>query len=81
MCWAMPTSPLPGDKCKKQTGLQFYSHRCRHTVGTQLLQKGISIDKVQEVLGHENISITRRYAKTAPEVIMELAAKASRVEE
>ena len=68
-------------KCKRQTGLDFYPHRCRHTVGTQLLQKGIALDKIQEVLGHENISTTRRYARTAPEAILELAAKADRVEE
>ena len=30
---------------------------------------------------HENISTTRRYARTAPEAIMELAARADRVEE
>ncbi len=65
-------------KCKRQTGLDFYPHRCRHTVGTQLLQKGIAIDKVQEVLGHENISTTRRYARTAPGAILELAAKADK---
>lgn len=68
-------------ECKKQIGLDFYPHRCRHTVATQLLQKGVALDKVQEVLGHENISTTRRYARTAPEAILELAAKADRVEE
>lgn len=68
-------------KCKSQTGIDFYPHRCRHTVGTQLLQKGIALDKVQEVLGHENISTTRRYAKTAQEAILELAAKADKVRE
>jgi len=68
-------------ECKDQTGLDFQSHRCRHTVATQLLQKGVSIDKVQEVLGHESISATRRYARTSQEAILELAAKADRVEE
>lgn len=61
-------------KCRLETGLNFHTHRCRHTVGTQLLQKGIPIDKVQEVLGHADISTTRRYAKTAREAIMDLAA-------
>ncbi|SFH07503.1 integrase/recombinase XerC [Desulfotomaculum arcticum] len=68
-------------KCKNQTGIDFYPHRCRHTVGTQLLQKGVDLDKVQEVLGHEYISTTRRYAKTAQEAILELAAKADMVKE
>ncbi|WP_341478844.1 site-specific integrase [Sporotomaculum syntrophicum] len=63
------------------TGVNFHSHRCRHTTGTQLLQKGVSIDKVQDVLGHADISTTRRYAKTAPEAIYELAAQVDEVKE
>jgi len=35
----------------------------------------VPIDKVQEVMGHTDISTTRRYAKTATEAVMELAAK------
>lgn len=68
-------------KCRLETGLNFHSHRCRHTVGTQLLRKGISIDKVQEVLGHADISTTRRYAQTAPEAIYELAARVDKLKE
>jgi len=68
-------------KCRKDTGMHFHCHRCRHTVGTKLLQKGVSIDKVQEVLGHENISTTRHYARTAPEAILELAAKVDKLRE
>jgi len=67
--------------CRLETGIPFHSHRCRHTVGTQLLQKGIPIDKVQEVLGHTDISTTRKYARTAPEDIWKLAVKADRVKE
>jgi integrase len=62
-------------QCRRDTGLNFHTHRCRHTVATRLLQKGIPIDKVQEVMGHTDISTTRRYAKTATEAVMELAAK------
>ncbi len=68
-------------KCKSQTGLDFYPHRCRHTVATQMLQKGVALDKVQEVLGHDHISTTRRYASTSQEAILELAAKADMVKE
>ena len=60
-------------KCRLDTGMHFHCHRCRHTVGTRLLQRGISIDKVQDVLGHENISTTRHYARTAPEAVLEIA--------
>jgi site-specific recombinase XerD len=68
-------------KCRLDTGMHFHCHRCRHTVGTRLLQRGVSIDKVQEVLGHENISTTRHYARTAPEAILELAAKVDKLRE
>lgn len=67
--------------CRLATGISFHSHRCRHTLGTQLLQKGVSIDKVQDVLGHADISTTRRYAKTAPEAIYELVAKVEELKE
>jgi len=46
-----------------------------------MLQKGVALDKVQEVLGHDHISTTRRYATTAQEAILELAAKADMVKE
>jgi site-specific recombinase XerD len=35
----------------------------------------VPIDVVQEVLGHSNINTTRKYAKTAPEKVFQLAAK------
>lgn len=60
---------------KKQTGLDFYCHRLRHTVATRLLAHGTSLDVVQELLGHSSIITTRRYARTAPEKLLELAAR------
>ena len=55
--------------------MDFYSHRLRHTFATRLLAQGVPIDVVQEVLGHSNINTTRKYAKTAPEKVFQLAAK------
>jgi site-specific recombinase XerD len=62
-------------KCQVDTGVKFHSHRCRHTVATQMLKKGIPLDQIQEVLGHIYITTTRVYAQTAPESVWELAAK------
>jgi site-specific recombinase XerD len=62
-------------KCQTETGVKFHSHRCRHTVATQMLKKGIPLDQIQEVLGHVYITTTRIYARTAPEAVWELAAK------
>lgn len=70
-----------GQEMPKTNRGAFLHAPCRHTVGTQLLQKGITIDKVQELLGHENISTTRRYARTSKEAILELAAKPDQVKE
>jgi len=60
---------------KKKTGIDFHSHRLRHTFATRLLGQGVPLDVVQKVLGHSNISTTRRYAETLPEAVTKLAAK------
>lgn len=62
-------------KCSKRTGIHFHAHRLRHTLATRLLNQGYPIDWVQEVLGHENIATTRRYAATLPQSFFRLAAK------
>jgi site-specific recombinase XerD len=60
-------------KVKRASGVNFHSHRLRHTLATKLLAKGISIDVVQRILGHASINTTRRYAETLPDAIKELA--------
>jgi site-specific recombinase XerD len=62
-------------KIKRASGVDFHSHRLRHTLATRLLAKGVSIDVVQKVLGHASINTTRRYAETLPEKIKELAVE------
>ena len=60
-------------KCRLATGVDFHVHRLRHTFATELLQKGVPIDVVQEALGHASIKTTRTYAKTSPLEIIKLA--------
>lgn len=62
-----------GWKIKKETGIDFHSHRLRHTVATNLLSKGYPLDVIQKVLGHTSIATTRRYAETLPDEIRKLA--------
>ncbi len=50
---------LQGDK-------QFVFHITRHTFASRLVQSGIGIQIVQELLGHKTIKMTLRYAHLAP---------------
>jgi site-specific recombinase XerD len=62
-------------KIAQLTGIEFTSHRLRHTFATRLLMSGETIDVVQDALGHKSIEATRRYAKTLPQAIFRLAAR------
>lgn len=56
----------------------FGTHWLRHTFATRLLNRTedpIPLDVVQEILGHENILSTRRYAKTLPTRFFRYAAQ------
>lgn len=60
---------------RKETGVDFSTHRMRHTFATRLLAAGERLDVIQKILGHKNISTTTRYATTLPEAWERLAAK------
>jgi site-specific recombinase XerD len=45
----------------KKTGIHIFAHRFRHTLAQTLLDRGMRIEEVQQVLGHEKIDTTRRY--------------------
>lgn len=42
-------------------------HDLRHTYASQLVQRGISLEVVQKLLGHESFATTQRYAHLSPE--------------
>ena len=44
-----------------------HSHRFRHTLASELLGKGGSIEKVAGILGDNPATISRYYAKWTPE--------------
>jgi len=43
-------------------GLRF--HDMRHTFGTRLIQSGVDIETVRDLMGHHSISVTQRYLHT-----------------
>ena len=57
--------------CRKALGVyktdrDFVLHTARHTVATDLVERGADIREVQELLGHSSIVTTSRYVKVTP---------------
>ena len=51
-------------KALLQAGLdstQFSAHKLRHTAATLMLQNGVDVRTLQEVLGHEHLNTTQIY--------------------
>lgn len=42
----------------------MHSHLARHTFATYMLSNGVKIENLQRMLGHKDIAMTQRYAKT-----------------
>ena len=42
-------------------------HDLRHTAGSLLVMKGVDISTVQDILGHKDLKMTRRYAHLSPQ--------------
>lgn len=55
------------NQIKKRTGVNFHFHLLRHAFTTQLLEKGIDLVTIGELLGHSKISISLLYSHTDKE--------------
>ena len=47
----------------------MHPHRFRRTLATRLIRKGMAIDQVSKILGHESLSITQRYIESDTEML------------
>lgn len=53
---------IPANLCHNAGITDFTFHDLRHTAATWMVQNGVALDLVQEVLGHTDIATTKRYA-------------------
>lgn len=58
-------------KLGKQIGLRVHPHKFRRTAATEAITKGMPIEQVQVMLGHNSISTTTIYAKVKQETVKE----------
>jgi integrase/recombinase XerD len=54
---------------------KYTPHSMRHTMATTLLEKGVNLRAVQEVLGHSSIASTQIYTHVAPRQVEEALTK------
>lgn len=60
---------------KAQIKGRVFPHRVRHTTATDALRKGMPIEQVQQLLGHERVETTLEYAKVNRNEVKERHAK------
>ena len=54
-------------KMTKKTGVHVYPHKLRHTFGTLARQRGMSLEQIQKLLGHQQLATTEWYVHVEPE--------------
>ncbi|TXL63878.1 site-specific integrase [Zeimonas arvi] len=53
----------------------FTLHDCRHDFASRLVQAGVPLEVVRDLLGHSSITLTERYAHLAPHQAVSAVAK------
>jgi integrase len=55
---------------RRYTGItRFHAHQMRHTYACRMLEAGVSLAAVQQLLGHSTVVMTQRYARISDEMV------------
>lgn len=75
--WIFPSPRKPGahitklncphDRVCEKIGLHFVLYDLRHTFATRMVEAGVDVVALKDILGHENIRITMRYVHLSQE--------------
>ena len=57
-------------RLRRQTGVDIFPHKVRHTTATQLIRAGVDLHSVKELLGHTTITTTEAYLSLSREDLM-----------
>ena len=54
---------------EQKTGIRLYPHKIRRTTATHLWKKGMPLEEIQILLGHENIKTTLIYTNVKRDLV------------
>ena len=52
-----------------QAGVKCGIHQLRHTAATELVNSGVGVGTVRQLLGHRNLQTTQRYAELSGQTV------------